>query len=215
MDKVLAVLGIILYAVTLWTGYHKGKLSSFPATVLFIAELVLSALTVIGLGWSMGLLIVGITNLLALLLWSVRLAMEHDDILTYAATQTGATREQIKALAKRLGHSGKVFRVMGWIRTAQMIAYLSQRGRDVEEIEQMAPAIATLWVVHRPELETFVSDYDRLMRLWRKPASEAMAVADTLSIAGQKSRATFPEMVAAMIAFADPFQKNPGDPSTP
>lgn len=213
MDKMLTTIGIVLYLVTLWTGYRKVNLSSFTATVLFLIELVLTALTVAELGWGTGLLVGGITNFLALLAWSVRLAIEHDDILTYAATQTDATRDQIKALANRLGRSGKVFRVLGSIRTARLIAYLSQRGRDVGEIEQMAPAIATLWVIHRPDLESFVSDYDRLMRLWHKPAVEAMAVADVLTAASKRSAATFPEMLNAMIAFADPFQKSSVDPS--
>lgn len=205
MGDALTVISIVLYLAALWTGYRKVKLSSFMTTVLFVIELVLTLLAVIGLGWDTGLLVVGITNLVAVLAWSSRLAIQHEDILTYAATQADASPSQMKALARQLGRSGKVFRVLGPIRTAQLIAQLSQRGRDVGEIEQMAPAVATLWVVHRPDLETFVGDFDRLLRLWRKPASEAMNVADVLTAATQRSAATFQEMLNAMIVAADPL----------
>ncbi len=213
METFLALVGVILYLATLWTGFRKVQLGSHVSAALFIIELVLTVIAVGQLGWRLGLITVGGANLIALIASSVRLAFQHDDLLTYAATQAGTSRTEMKALAVRLRRQRKAFSVFGSIRTAQLISYLSQRGRNVSEIEQMAPAIATLWVIHRPELESFTSDYDRLMRLWKKPASEAMGVADVLTIASQKSAATFQEVLDAMIGLADPFSpKRVGSP---
>lgn len=210
----LTIIDIVLNLIGLWTGSRKAG-SAFIPLVLFVAEVVVTAWSIVGLGWRTGLLVGGMTSLLVFLVSSLRLAIKHDAILTYAATQAGATREHMKALAQRLRQSGKVFQVLGPIVTAQLMSYLAQRGRNVSEIEQMAPAIATLWVVHQPDLETFVRDFDRLMRLWHKPASESMPVADVLTAASQHSAATFLEMLDAMIAVADPVQNGSADPRIP
>ncbi|MDP9363567.1 MAG: hypothetical protein M3Q10_04950 [Chloroflexota bacterium] len=68
----------------------------------------------------------------------------------------------------------------------------------------MAPAIAMPLVGHRPDLETFVGEFDRLLRSWRQPADQAMRVADVLAATTQKSAATFQELIHAMIAAVDP-----------
>lgn len=205
MIDALAVAGVILYFVTLWTGYRKIKMGSFPSALISMIELALTVISIIGLGWKLGLAVVGLTNLVAILATSVNLAIRNEDILAFAASQAGTTKKEMQALAKRLIRSGKVFKTLGPIRTAQLISFLSQRGRNIRDIEKMAPAIATLWVVHRMDLEPFVRDFDRLMRLWKKPPTESMHVADVLTVASQKSAATFDEMLQAMLGVADAF----------
>jgi hypothetical protein len=207
MSDALTAIGIVLCLVSLWTGIRKVNLSSFQAAFLSIIELVLTGVAVKSLEWGTGLLVVGVTNLLAVLGTSVYIAMQWEDTLAHAATQSGATLDQMKGLAKRLRREHKVFRYVQPRVTAQLIDYVSERGRNIEEVERMAPAIAALWVVHRPDLRQFVEQFDRLLRLWRKPASEAMAVADTLTVSTQRSPATFQEVLDRLIAVVGPFSE--------
>ena len=110
----------------------------------------------------------------------------------------------MEQLHARLWQAGGPFRSLGPIRLAQLISFLAQRGRSAAEIEQMARPVALLWVVHRPELEHFVEQFDRLLRLHDEPASEAMRVADLLTASTQASAATFQEMLDALIAVRAP-----------
>lgn len=67
----------------------------------------------------------------------------------------------------------------------------------------MAPAMAALWVIFRPDLETFVGKFDRLMRLASEPPERAMDVADVLTAGTQNTAAPFDEMLDAMLAVYD------------
>jgi hypothetical protein len=201
---VLGVLGVVLSLVLLWTGIRKSELSSPAKALVSFLDLALLVAGIISLGWLVGGLVVVAVNLLAILAHSTYLYIQYDDILTDAAVQGGASREEAHTLCKRLNASGGAFKALGPIRTAHLINFLSQRARSVTEIEQMAPALAALWVIFRSDLEVLVEKFDRLLRLTGKPASEAMRVADVLTAGTQKAAATFDEMIDGMLAVYDP-----------
>lgn len=69
----------------------------------------------------------------------------------------------------------------------------------------MALPIAMLWVVQECDLAWLVEHFDRLLRLYGKPASNAMQVAGTLTVATQRSAASSVEIVEAMCQVGAPL----------
>lgn len=204
---VLSALSIILGLAYWWAGRRKIELTGYwkPLTELLDAALIGAG--VVLLGWPIGpILFVG-TNVLLAIIKAIGLAMQHDEILARAAAVSHSTKPQMKALAKWLPRQHEVFRYLGPIRTAKLIDHLSDAARTIRDIEAMAPPIAHLWVMDRPDMGKFVADFDRLMRLWRKPASEATAVADTIAAAAQVSPMTIQETIDGLIAVADPYSR--------
>lgn len=200
---ILTLLTVVLSLVLLWSGIKKLEVSNPIKAILSLLDLALLIAAIVGLGWAGVFLAVGV-NILALLAHSISIAARYDDILTDAAVQNGSDRKEMKSLAKRLQSRGGSFKAFGPIKTAYLIKYLSQRGRSASEIEVMAPHVADLWVIFRPDLESLVEKFDRLLRLSGASAIEAQRVADVLTTATQRSSATFDEMIDGMLAFYDP-----------
>jgi len=198
---VLEVIGIVVASILLFTGIRKVEVGGFMMTVLSIADLGILVVSFVLLGW-VGLVLFVVVNLIALVVSSVRIAMRQESVLTYAAIQADEAYHTMKNLDKELRVAHKSMRTLGPIERAQLISSLAQRGRGVNEIRQMGDPIAMLHVVHDVDLQRFVGDFDRILRLYCKAASDAMAVADQLTVATKQSAATFEEMVEAMIAAA-------------
>lgn len=167
-------------------------------------DLALLIIGIVSLGWT-GAFLAVVVIVVAFFAYSIYLAIQYDDILTDAAVQNDSERDEMKALAKRLQSSGGAFKAFGPIKTANLVKYLSQRARTVQEIEQMAPQIAALWIIFRPDLESLVEKFDRLLRLSGEPASQAQRVADILTAGTQRAAATFDEMLDGMLVIYDPF----------
>lgn len=198
---VLEVIGIVVASILLFTGIRKVEVGGFVKTALSIADLVLLIVTFVLLGW-VGLALFVVTNLIALVVSSVRTYMRQESLLTYAGIQADEQYSAMKDLEKELRRAHKSMRSLGPIERAQLISALAERSRGVDEIRQMATPIAMLHVVHDVDLRQFAGEFDQLLRLYNKEASESMAVADQLTVATKQSAATFQEMVNAMIAAA-------------
>jgi hypothetical protein len=196
-SKLRALLALAL----LWIGLNRIELSSGPKAAIWIIDFFLLAASIVSLGW-VGVGIVLFANALGILGWSVRLAMQKESLLVYAAIQAATSKERMQALHRELQKSDKAFRALGPIELARLIKCLSERGRGPDEIEHMARPIALLQVVHKPRLEELVEKFDRLLRLCSEPAENALAVADRLTKATQVSAATFQEMLDASVATA-------------
>ena len=200
---VLEVIGIVLASILLFTGIRKVEVGGFLKAVLSVADLVLLVVSFVLLGW-VGFALFAVTNLIALVVSSVRIYMRRESLLTYAAIQADVDYSALKDLAKELRGAHKSMRSLGPIERAQLISALAERSRGVDEIRQMAIPIAMLHVVHNVDLVRFAGDFDRILRLYGKEASDSMAVADQLTVATKRSAATFSEMVEAMIDLASP-----------
>lgn len=200
---VLEVIGIMIASILLFTGIRKVEVGGFLKTVLSIADLVLLIISFVLLGW-VGFVLFVVTNLIALVVSSVRIYMRQESLLTYAGIQANEEYSAMKDLDKELRRAHKSMRTLGPIERAQLISALAERSRGVDEIRQMANPIAMLHVVHRIDLQQFAGEFDRILRLYGKDASESMALADQLTVATKQSAATFQEMVEAMIAAASP-----------
>ncbi len=203
MDILLNAAGVLLALALLWLGLNRIELSSGPKAAIWIADFILLIVSIVSLGW-VGVVILVIANVLAILGWSLWLAMQKESLLVYAAIQADSSKEEIQELYRRLHGSDQAFRALGPIELAKLIKCLSERGRAPDEIEHMARPIALLQVVHEPPLEELVERFDRLLRLYGEPAENAMSVADKLTKATQLSAATFEEMLSATLAAATP-----------
>lgn len=201
--NVLEVLGISLAIVVLVSGVGRIDVASYWQIVLGLLELVVLVIGVVVLGW-LGLLVVVTVNLAALVVWSVRLAMRKESTLTYAALQAKVDTSEMEDLFDELKIQ-KAFKHLGSIDTANLIGLLSQRSRAPDEIRHMAPPIAMLHAIHTTDLNTLTAKFDQLMRLYRRPADEAMDLADTLTVGTRESAATFEETIDALIAVAHPY----------
>lgn len=205
----LTALSIVVGLVLLWTRIEKIELSGYRKGLVSFVNLGLLVVGVVSLGWLVGtVLIVGLNILLGLITLA-RYEMQYEDKLAHAAAVSRSTLPEMKALVPRLRQGHKVFRYIQRMDKARLVDHLSERARTINEIEPMAPAIAVLWVMERPELGKFVADFDRLMRLWGKPASDAMTVADTIAATGQFSPMTMKEVIDSLITVAErmPFRK--------
>ena len=203
MEIILEAASVLLALALLWLGLNRIDLSSGPKAAIWVAELLLLVGSIASLGW-LGVAILMVANVLGFIGWSIRLAMQKESLLVYAAIQTDSSKEEMQELHGRLQESDKAFRALGPIELAKLIKCLSERGRDPEEIRHMARPIALLQVVHEPPLEQVVEKFDRLLRLYQEPAQNAMSIADKLTTATKLSAATFTEMLDATVAAAGP-----------
>jgi lysozyme len=210
MEIVVDVVAIVLGLILLWTGLRKLHLSRLHKTTLSILDLALLAMATISRGW-LGLWVFLGVNVVAIVIWSIRLAMQKETLLTFAATQSARTKEEMEALYDRLHRSHQAFRLLGPIRLAELISHLAQRGRDPGEIAEMARPVAMLSTVNDVGLGWMAVRFDRILRLYGDPATESMRIADTLTRATQLSAITFEEMVDATIAVVAPG--GAGEPS--
>ena len=152
MEIVLEAASVLLALALLWLGLNRIDLSSGPKAAIWVAELLLLVGSIASLGW-LGVAILMVANVLGFIGWSIRLAMQKESLLVYAAIQTDSSKEEMQELHGRLQESDKAFRALGPIELAKLIKCLSERGRDPEEIRHMARPIALLQVVHEPPLE--------------------------------------------------------------
>lgn len=197
---IVEILSLLVGLILLVAGIMKLDISGFQKSVLSVLEVVLLIASVVFLGW-IGLLITGIVGLLAVVVWSLHLAFRKQDILAYAATQAGVERGEMEALQGEL-RTWKEFKVLGPIKTANLISALSQRARSVDDIRAMAPPIALLYVVHRSDLDGLVSRFNQLMRLYGMTRDKAMHLADMLTAATRRSPATFDDTLDGLLAAA-------------
>jgi len=202
LDIFLKILTILLSLVSIWLGLKKVDVSKYAQIFLAALDAILILVATIQLGW-LGLGLVMGANIIAAIIWSIRLAIKKDHLLTSASAQSTVEKKELEGLYDQLPNVHKVFKAIGPIDRARLLFALSRRGRNIDEMSKIAVPVALVWYVHKPELEAFVDQFDRLLRLWGKSADEAMSVADMITAASQHSAATFDEMMEALVAFKE------------
>ncbi|MBA3414054.1 MAG: hypothetical protein H0U10_02375, partial [Chloroflexia bacterium] len=209
---ILSALGIVVGMALLWTGVNRIELNRFAKALFSLLDIALIGVSVVALGWPANGLLVLVTASVLTLITLTRLHVEHESTLARAAAVSRSTLPEMTALAKRLRRDHRVFRYLRSQTTAELINHLSDRARGIAEIEAMAPPIAALWIIDRPEMRKFVADFDRLLRLYRKRADQATAVADTVTAASQISPMTTQETIDALLSVAEAFPGSTDDP---
>jgi hypothetical protein len=197
MQTTLGIVGLLATLGLLWSGREKLRFGSFLSTALSLLGLLGTVIAVFSLGW-LGFALLGVVSLAAVLVWSCVLALRMEERLRHAAVETGESIAEMKALAKRLRRTREMKAVQP-IEQAEMIRLLAERARSGEEIEEIAPAIGTLLLLHGPPLPWLVEHFDRLLRVADEPTSRAMEAAATLSASTRNAAASFREILEAMI----------------
>jgi hypothetical protein len=104
-----------------------------------------------------------------------------------------ATKDEAGRFIRSLVHGHKALLFLGAHRTARLVQRLCERKRRQDEIRAMVVPIAKLAVVNDYDEINLADKLDRILRRNGKTASEAMAVADTLTTTAKESAATFPD----------------------
>lgn len=194
---------LVLTVGVWWLGIRKIELSSAAKSVLSVLDLAVLVASVVALG-GLGLILVGAANVVGLLLYSVHLAMRQETILVQVANRTGSSKEEVERLQLKLGRHERLSWA-GAIERAEWIREIANRGRSLEEIEQIAPVIGGLSLIYdRPDPAWLISRFDQILRLYGEPASRAESVAETIHASVNASAATFPEMMEAFVTVALP-----------
>jgi hypothetical protein len=202
MQTALQLLGVALLILAFWFGIRRVELASVWKATLSILDLALLVISVVSFGW-LGLVVAGAATVLGGLAVSVRWAVQKDHLLTGAAVRAGVEKHEIEEVFDRLANE-QAFAATGPIELATLVRLLTDCGRSPSEILAMAPPVAMLSAVHDYKIEGLVSEFDRLLRLYGEPATQAMDVADVLTAATQASATSFAETLAASIAVAEP-----------
>lgn len=198
VSTVAAVVGLTLF----WVGVKKIELGGLRSTILTIADLALAVVAFVQLGW-LGLGLFLVLSAIGVAVHSIRLAIQKDSHLVFAATRLGVSKGEAGELFDQIYAEHRVFGYLGPIRTAELVALLADRARDLTEIAAMATPIAMLSAAHNePDIGSLVEKFDRLLRLSGKSAEDAPYMADVLTKATQISPASFSEVLEAMIASA-------------
>jgi hypothetical protein len=198
MATLLSAAALLVGLVLLWTWRRGLEVTSFQATLLSVIEVAGFLLSIATLGW-VGVAIFILVGVVAILTWSVVLALRKDRILTAAAVQGAELdREGAEELWHWMGREGSFGAVRPLLR-AELICSLAGLARDSDEIRAMAPPIAALSLIFDCEPLWLAPRFDRLLRLYGHEAADAEAVADTLTAATQRAADSFENMVEGMI----------------
>jgi uncharacterized membrane protein len=203
METVLSVTVLVLSFALLWTKARHIRFSTPLAALLSTLELAGVGIAVAALGM-IGLIVLAGVNVVAFLAWGVTKAMEIEEDLAYAASQADADIKQMKAVHRTLVGE-KDLRLLGRPRISQLVRFLADRARQPDEIQSMGRPIGLLWIISRTEggeranLKWLADCFDTLLRLYDRPASESMGLADQLTAATQRSATTFDELVESLI----------------
>lgn len=201
MQTALQLLGVVLLILAFWFGIRRVELASVWKATLSILDLALLVISVVSFGW-LGLLFAGAATVFGGLAVSVRWALQKDHLLTAAAMRAGVEKPEIEGVFDQLAKE-KAFAATGPIELATVVRLLADCGRSPSEILAMGPPIAMLSAVHDYKVERLISQFDRLLRLYSEPATQAMDIAGVLTAATQESATSFAEMLAASIAAAE------------
>lgn len=201
MNSVLSWISIVLGVAGIWLGIKRIDLNRYWKATLSILDLALLAWSVASLRWT-GLSLFVVANLISLFVWSIWLAATQEDTLTRAAMQTDTDVKTLRALQSDLRKEHKVFRQLMPRQQAKLILYLAQRDRTVLEIERMAIPVSMLWVIYRPdvELSRLATDFDRILRLRKMPATYSMKLADAIVAREMESPESYQEVIGRMLS---------------
>jgi hypothetical protein len=204
MPQWLEVLGMLISLAGVVVNLAK-KDHPYVDVVLLVWEIVFLAATVWSLGVAGFLLFLGV-NILVILAKSVKLAAEQEDQHQKIAIQTKTTKQAVGAAQAQIWKNHKTLHGLGSRGIARLMDLISQHHRSLPEVEAMVVPIAHLYIINKPDVELaqLVDDFDTLLRVWGKPATEATSVADTLTGMNSVSAGTFQQNMDAMIAVRRP-----------
>lgn len=198
METLISAAALVVGLVLLWTWRRGLEVSSFQATLLSVIEVAGFAISVVTLGW-LGVAIFVAVSLVALIAWSVVLAIKNQSILVSAAVQgADVTKEEAEEIWRWM-KGGKSFAAIPPLKRAELIKALAVKARKPEEIRAMTVPIAQLSLIFDCDPLWLAPRFDQLLRLYGHDADEAIQAAETLTAGTQLAPISFEEMVEAML----------------
>lgn len=198
MTTLITALGLILGVAVLWAGHHGHRWTSPLAALLTALDLLLLGLGLVALGW-LGLWLLLATHAVAFVGWSVAGALFVDQQAASSAAWSGTEKAEVRRIVKVLDRDDRLT-LLGSRNRARLVSTLTERARTLPEAEQMAPVVGLLWTLcDRPDVEWLAERFDTLLRVYDKPAAEAMEVADVITVSAQRSAATMSETIEALV----------------
>jgi len=198
METLVGAVALVISLIGLWTGRRRLEVSSAWATFLSVFDVAINIISVAALGW-LGVVIFVAISLIALLAWSIVLAIKKQSILISAAVQgADISREEAEEIWEWMKEE-KSFAAIPPLVRAELVKALAMKARNRQEIQAMAVPIAQLSLIFDCDSLWLAPRFDQLLRLYGHEAGEAVEVADTLTASTQLAPATFEEMVEAML----------------
>jgi len=198
VETPVSAAALIVGLVLLWT-WRKGlEVNSFHATLLSVIEVAGFAISVVTLGW-LGVAIFVAVSLVALIAWSLVLAIKNQSILISTAVQgADVTKEEAEEIWQWMKRE-KSFAALPPLKRAELIKALAVKARKPEEILAMAVPIAQLSLIFDCDPLWLAPRFDQLLRLYGHDADEATQAAETLTASTQLAPISFEDMVEAML----------------
>jgi hypothetical protein len=198
VETPISAAALVVGLVLLWT-WRKGlEVSSFQATLLSVIEVAGFVISVITLGW-LGVAIFVVVSLIALIVWSIVLALKKQSILISAAAQgPDVDRKEAEEIWQWMG-AEESFASIPPLKRAELIKALAAKARKPEEIRAMAVPIAQLSLIFECDPLWLAPRFDQLLRLYGRDASKATETAETLTATTQLAPISFEETVEAML----------------
>lgn len=198
VETLISAAALVVGLVLLWTWRRGLEINSFQATLLSVIEVAGFAISVVTLGW-LGVAIFVAVSLVALIAWSVVLAIKNQSILISAAVQgADITKEEAEEIWRWM-KGEKSFAAIPPLKRAELIKALAVKARKPEEIRAMAVPIAQLSLIFDCDPLWLAPLFDQLLRLDGHDADEATQTAETLTASTQLAPISFEEMVEAML----------------
>jgi hypothetical protein len=198
VETLVSAAALVTSLILLWTGRRRLEVSSAWATFLSVIDVAVNVIAVVTLGW-LGVTIFIAVSLIALIVWSVVLAIKKQLILVGAAVQgADVSRQDAEDIWQWMG-TEKSFAAIPPLKRAELIKALAIKARKPEEIRAMAVPIAQLSLIFDCDPLWLAPRFDQLLRLYGQDADEATETAETLTTSTQLAPISFKEMVEAML----------------
>jgi len=198
METLVGAAALVASLIVLWTGRRRFEVSSAWATFLSVFDVAVNVIAVVALGW-LGVAIFVAVNLIALIVWSIVLAIKKQSILISAAVQgADVSREETEEIWQWM-KGEKSFAAIPPLKRADLIKALAIKARNPEEIRAMAVPVAQLSLIFDCDPLWLAPRFDQLLRLYGHDAGEAVEAAETLTASAQLAPISFEEMVEAML----------------
>ena len=198
METLITAAALIVGLTLLWTWRRPLEVSSFQATLLSVIDVAGFVIAVAALGL-LGVVIAIMVSIVAVIAWSIVLAIKKQSILVGAAVQgNGVSREDAEEIWQWMGKE-KSFAALSPLTRAELVRALAAKARKPEEIRAMSVPIVQLGLIFNCDTNWLAPRFDQLLRLYGHDAGEATEVADTLTSSTQLAAASFEEMVEAML----------------
>ncbi len=212
-SPIIGITGIALTVLAIGLGYRNLEVSHPWLVTMTLLELGVLVASLVLMGPLVGSLVALSVVGGLILITSIRLAVQYDEVATDAAIHWRIDRDKSKSFIRGLVRSeGKPLQVLGLLGTARLGAALAKCGRSPEETTLMAKPIAMLGAVFHENPVALAPRFDRLMRRFGEPPERAMHMADVLTRASQLTPGSFEEVMKGLEAFVGTSDQ-PTEPS--